>query len=68
MKEKYFQPSKKINVNITVKDLRNNSRGLTYCKAFTPQTIGKYCLLLPVTKNEFISYFLDLKNERKRKW
>ncbi|XP_064000082.1 interleukin-5 receptor subunit alpha-like [Pogoniulus pusillus] len=41
MKEKYFQPSKKINVNITVKDLRNNSRGLTYCKAFTPQTIEK---------------------------
>ncbi|XP_067997309.1 interleukin-5 receptor subunit alpha-like isoform X2 [Melanerpes formicivorus] len=41
MKEKYFQPSKKINVNITVRDLRNNSRRLAYYKAFTPQTIEK---------------------------
>ncbi|XP_054239551.1 interleukin-5 receptor subunit alpha-like [Indicator indicator] len=41
MKEKYFQPSKKINVNITVRDLINNSRGLSYYKAFTPQTIEK---------------------------
>ncbi|KAM6140922.1 interleukin-5 receptor subunit alpha-like [Pterocles gutturalis] len=41
MKEIYFQPSRKINVNITVRDLRNNSRGLSYYKAFLPQTIEK---------------------------
>ncbi|XP_032852454.2 interleukin-5 receptor subunit alpha-like [Tyto alba] len=41
MEEIYFQPSRKINLNITVRDLRNNSRGLSYYKAFTPQTIEK---------------------------
>ncbi|XP_061844826.1 interleukin-5 receptor subunit alpha-like [Colius striatus] len=41
MKEMYFQPSRKINLNITVRDLGNNSRGLSYYKAFTPQTIEK---------------------------
>ncbi|KAM9264894.1 interleukin-5 receptor subunit alpha-like [Cariama cristata] len=41
MKEIYFQSSRKINLNITVRDMRNNSRGLSYYKAFTPQTIEK---------------------------
>ncbi|XP_035748908.1 interleukin-5 receptor subunit alpha-like [Egretta garzetta] len=41
MKGIYFQPSRKINLNITVRDLRNNSRGLSYYKAFTPQKIEK---------------------------
>ncbi|XP_059671834.1 interleukin-5 receptor subunit alpha-like [Gavia stellata] len=41
MKEIYFQPSRKINLNITVRDLRNNSIGLSYYKAFIPQTIEK---------------------------
>ncbi|XP_021143507.2 interleukin-5 receptor subunit alpha [Columba livia] len=41
MKEMYFQPSRKINLNITVRDLINNSSGLSYCKAFTPQRIEK---------------------------
>ncbi|XP_074014361.1 interleukin-5 receptor subunit alpha-like [Numenius arquata] len=41
MKEIYFQPSRKINLNITVRDLRHNSGGLSYYKAFTPQTIEK---------------------------
>ncbi|XP_069706068.1 interleukin-5 receptor subunit alpha-like [Phaenicophaeus curvirostris] len=41
MKEIFFQPSRKINLNITVRDLRNNSRGLSYYKSFTPQTIEK---------------------------
>ncbi|XP_074673001.1 interleukin-5 receptor subunit alpha-like [Strix aluco] len=41
MKEMYFQPSRKINLNITIRDVRNNSRGLSYYKAFTPQTIEK---------------------------
>lgn len=46
MKEMYFQPSRKINLNITVRDLINNSSGLSYCKAFTPQRIGKYYLIV----------------------
>ncbi|XP_068251697.1 interleukin-5 receptor subunit alpha-like [Nyctibius grandis] len=41
MKEIYFQSSRKINLNITVRDLRNNSRGPSYYKAFIPQTIEK---------------------------
>lgn len=41
MKEMYFQPSRKINLNITVRDLKNNSRRLSYYKALTPQTIEK---------------------------
>ncbi|XP_050833542.1 interleukin-5 receptor subunit alpha-like isoform X2 [Serinus canaria] len=41
MKEIHFQPSRKINLNITVRNLRNSSRGLFYYKAFTPQTIEK---------------------------
>ncbi|KAM6438459.1 interleukin-5 receptor subunit alpha-like [Rhynochetos jubatus] len=41
MKEINFQPSRKINLNITARDLRNNSRRLSYYKAFTPQTIEK---------------------------
>ncbi|XP_048180136.1 interleukin-5 receptor subunit alpha-like isoform X1 [Corvus hawaiiensis] len=41
MKKMHFQPSRKINLNITVRNLRNSSRGLSYCKAFTPQTIEK---------------------------
>ncbi|XP_075593063.1 interleukin-5 receptor subunit alpha-like isoform X1 [Balearica regulorum gibbericeps] len=41
MKERDFQPSRKINLNITVRDLRNNSRRLSYYKAFTPQKIEK---------------------------
>ncbi|XP_027757936.1 interleukin-5 receptor subunit alpha-like [Empidonax traillii] len=41
MKEIYFQPSRKINLNITVRDFRNNSRELSYYKAFTPQAIEK---------------------------
>ncbi|XP_065533625.1 interleukin-5 receptor subunit alpha-like [Lathamus discolor] len=40
MKEIYFQPSRKINLNITVRDMKNNSR-LSYYKMFTPQTIEK---------------------------
>nr|XP_030133172.3 interleukin-5 receptor subunit alpha-like isoform X3 [Taeniopygia guttata] len=41
MKEIHFQPSRKINLNITVKNLRNSSRELSYYKAFTPQAIEK---------------------------
>ncbi|XP_039911698.1 interleukin-5 receptor subunit alpha-like isoform X2 [Hirundo rustica] len=41
MKEMHFQPSRKINLNITVRNLRNSLRGLSYYKAFTPQTIEK---------------------------
>ncbi|XP_052629624.1 interleukin-5 receptor subunit alpha-like isoform X1 [Harpia harpyja] len=41
MKKISFQQSKKINLNITVRDLRNNSRRLSYYKAFTPETIEK---------------------------
>ncbi|XP_028943233.1 interleukin-5 receptor subunit alpha-like [Antrostomus carolinensis] len=41
MKEIYFQPSRKINLNITVRHLRNNSSGLSYYKTFIPQTIEK---------------------------
>ncbi|XP_068778676.1 interleukin-5 receptor subunit alpha-like isoform X2 [Struthio camelus] len=41
MKEIYFQPSRKINLNISVRDLRSNSRRQSYYKAFTPQTIEK---------------------------
>ncbi|XP_071426306.1 interleukin-5 receptor subunit alpha-like isoform X2 [Pithys albifrons albifrons] len=41
MKEIYFQPSRKIKLNITARNLRNNSRQLSYYKAFTPQTIEK---------------------------
>lgn len=48
MKKVHFQPSRKINLNITVKNFRSSSRGLSYYKAFTPQTIGKYCLLWKV--------------------
>lgn len=51
MKKISFQQSKKIKLNITVRDLRNNSRRLSYYKAFTPETIGKYCLLLPIMKS-----------------
>ncbi|XP_040440873.1 interleukin-5 receptor subunit alpha-like [Falco naumanni] len=40
MKEISFQPSRKINLNLTVRDLRNGS-GVSYYKAFTPQTIEK---------------------------
>ncbi|XP_061315783.1 interleukin-5 receptor subunit alpha-like isoform X1 [Pezoporus flaviventris] len=40
MKEIYFQPSRKINLNITVRGMKNNSR-LSYYKIFTPQTIEK---------------------------
>ncbi|XP_032536165.1 interleukin-5 receptor subunit alpha-like [Chiroxiphia lanceolata] len=41
MKEIYFQPSRKINLNITARDFRNNLRELSYYKTFTPQTIEK---------------------------
>ncbi|XP_051500176.1 interleukin-5 receptor subunit alpha-like [Apus apus] len=41
MKEIYFQAARKIYLNITVRDLRNNSGGLSYYKAFLPQTIEK---------------------------
>ncbi|KAM6341365.1 interleukin-5 receptor subunit alpha-like [Podargus strigoides] len=41
MKQIYFQTSRKINLNITVRDLRNNSRQLSYYKAFIPQKIEK---------------------------
>ncbi|XP_074392325.1 interleukin-5 receptor subunit alpha-like [Zonotrichia albicollis] len=41
MKEIHFQPSRKINLNITVRNLRNSSRVLSYFKAFTPQKIEK---------------------------
>ncbi|XP_056184349.1 interleukin-5 receptor subunit alpha-like isoform X3 [Falco biarmicus] len=41
MKEISFQPSRKINLNLTVRDLRNSSGGVSYYKAFTPQTIEK---------------------------
>ncbi|KAM6290454.1 interleukin-5 receptor subunit alpha-like [Porphyrio hochstetteri] len=41
MKGIHFQPSRKINLNITIRDLRNNSKRLSYYKAFTPQTIEK---------------------------
>ncbi|XP_018861583.1 interleukin-5 receptor subunit alpha-like [Parus major] len=41
MREIHFQPSRKINLNITVRNLKNGSRGLSYYKAFTPQTIEK---------------------------
>ncbi|XP_071601434.1 interleukin-5 receptor subunit alpha-like [Heliangelus exortis] len=41
MKEIYFQPSRKISLTITVRDLSNNSRELSYYKAFIPQTIEK---------------------------
>ncbi|XP_053912732.1 interleukin-5 receptor subunit alpha-like [Cuculus canorus] len=41
MKEIFFQPSRKINLNVTVRHLRNNSRRLSYYKAFIPQTIEK---------------------------
>lgn len=66
MKEMYFQPSRKINLNITVRDLRNKSRGLSYYKAFTPQRIGKYCLLLPIMKNSFIRYFIGLESRERK--
>ncbi|XP_075296098.1 interleukin-5 receptor subunit alpha-like [Opisthocomus hoazin] len=41
MKEICFQPSRKINLNITVRALRNNSRMLSYYKSFIPQAIEK---------------------------
>ncbi|KAM9389443.1 interleukin-5 receptor subunit alpha-like [Phaethornis superciliosus] len=41
MKEIYLRPSKKISLNITVRDMRNNSRELSYYKSFIPQTIEK---------------------------
>lgn len=56
MKEMYFQPSRKINLNITVRDLINNSSGLSYCKAFTPQRIGKYYLII-YYESSFIALF-----------
>lgn len=61
MKEIHFQPSRKINLNITVKNMRNSSRGLSYYKAFTPQTIGKHCLLLYITKSLFLGYLMESK-------
>lgn len=67
MNEIYFQPSRKINLNITVRDLRNNSGGLSYYKAFTPQKIGKYCLLLPIMKSSFIGYFIGLESKERKK-
>lgn len=60
MKDISFQPLRKIFLNISVVDLRNNSRRLSYYKGFIPQKIGKYCLLLPILKNSFIDYFTDL--------
>lgn len=65
MKEINFQPSRKINLNITVRNLRNSSRGLSYYKAFTPQTIGKYCLLLYIMKSLFIGYFMESKKGKR---
>ncbi|XP_062370986.1 interleukin-5 receptor subunit alpha-like [Cinclus cinclus] len=41
MKEIHFQPSRKISLNITVRNLRNSSSELSYYQAFTPQTIEK---------------------------
>eukprot|EP00075_Anas_platyrhynchos_P008407 XP_021130908.2 interleukin-5 receptor subunit alpha isoform X1 [Anas platyrhynchos] len=41
MKGIYFQPSRKIKLNISVTDLKNNSRGLSYYKALLPQKIEK---------------------------
>ncbi|XP_025926081.1 interleukin-5 receptor subunit alpha-like [Apteryx rowi] len=41
MKEIYFQPSRKINLNISVRNLRNDLRRQSYYKAFIPQTIEK---------------------------
>lgn len=65
MKEMQFQPSRKINLNITVRNLRNSSRGVSYFKAFTPQKIGKYCLLLYIMKILFIGYFMKSKKGNK---
>lgn len=66
MKKISFQQSKKIKLNITVRDLRNNSRRLSYYKAFTPETIGKYCLLLPIMKSQFIGYFIGLESKGRK--
>ncbi|XP_052520798.1 interleukin-5 receptor subunit alpha-like isoform X1 [Tympanuchus pallidicinctus] len=41
MKDISFQPLRKIILNISVVDLRNNSRRLSYYKGFTPQKIEK---------------------------
>ncbi|XP_065599958.1 interleukin-5 receptor subunit alpha-like [Cyrtonyx montezumae] len=41
MKEISFQPLRKIILNISVVDQRNNSRRLSYYKGFTPQKIEK---------------------------
>lgn len=60
MKDISFQPPRKIFLNISVVDLRNNSRRVSYYKGFIPQKIGKYCLLLPIMKNSFIDNFTDL--------
>lgn len=65
MKEIHFQPSRKINLNITVRNLRNSSRGLSYYKAFTPQRIGKYYLLLSIMKSLFIGYFMESKKRNR---
>lgn len=64
MKGIYFQPSRKIKLNISVTDLKNNSRGLSYYKALLPQKIGKYCPLLPVMKSSFINYFVGLEAKK----
>ncbi|KAM8821118.1 interleukin-5 receptor subunit alpha-like [Eudromia elegans] len=52
MKEIYFQPSRKINLNISVRDLKNDSRRQSYYKTFTPQTIEK--LNPPVNVSVFL--------------
>jgi len=66
MKEICFQPSRKINLNITVRALRNNSRMLSYYKSFIPQAIGKYCLLLRIMKSSFFCYFIGLESNEYR--
>lgn len=49
MKEVYFNHTKKIRFNITVKELSNSSENHSYYKKFTPQSLGRcfhYCLAL----------------------
>lgn len=67
MKDISFQPLRKIISNISVVDLRNNSRRLSYYKGFTPQKIGKYYLLLPIMKNLLIGYFIDLESRKQKR-
>lgn len=66
MKDLSFQPLRKIILNISVVDLRNNSRRLSYYKGFIPQKIGKCYLLLPIMKNFFIGYFIDLESRKQK--